>query len=210
MILDELLSSNEENLIQYFTKSYFLNILLEGYKKNIIELLKDFYGASYSLNNETMKYENKFLEFNPENENAYVDADFVVDKKACNTFENEVFRTEKNNQGKYDKDKSLYGWLVSRDIISENDLSILISIRDSRNEIIHEFTRLIEEEVHEIDQQIKQLLEIMDKTSKNWIEMVELPAILDANELYKKLLEYMFSNNYWHVIYNRINKYFEK
>lgn len=210
MILDELLSSNEENLIQYFTKSYFLNILLEGYKKNIIELLKDFYGASYSLNNETMKYENKFLEFNPENENAYVDADFVVDKKACNTFENEVFRTKKNNQGKYDKDKSLYGWLVSRDIISENDLSILISIRDSRNEIIHEFTRLIEEEVHEIDQQIKQLLEIMDKTSKNWIEMVELPAILDANELHKKLLEYMFSNNYWHVIYNRINKYFEK
>lgn len=210
MILDELLNSNDENLIQYFTKSYFLNILLEGYKKNIIELLKDFYGASYSLNNETMKYENKFLEFNPENENAYVDADFVVDKKACNTFENEVFRTEKNNQGKYDKDKSLYGWLVSRDIISENDLSILISIRDSRNEIIHEFTRLIEEEVHEIDQQIKQLLEIMDKTSKNWIEMVELPAILDANESHKKLLEYMFSNNYWHVIYNRINKYFEK
>ena len=72
------------------------------------------------------------------------------------------------------------------------------------------FTRLIEEEVHEIDQQIKQLLEIMDKTSKNWIEMVELPAILDANESHKKLLEYMFSNNYWHVIYNRINKYFEK
>ena len=210
MILDELLNSNEENLIQYFTKSYFLNILLEGYMKNIIELLKDFYGASCSLNNETMKYENKFFEFNPENENAYVDADFVVDKKACNTFENEVFRTEKNNQGKYDKDKSLYGWLVSRDIISENDLSILISIRDSRNEIIHEFTRLIEEEVHEIDQQIKQLLEIMDKTSKNWIEMVELPAILDANESRKKLLEYMFSNNYWHVIYNRINKYFEK
>lgn len=50
----------------------------------------------------------------------------------------------------------------------------------------------------------------MDKTSKNWIEMVELPAILDANESHKELLEYMFSNNYWHKIYNRINKYFEK
>jgi len=77
-----------------------------------------------------------FYKFNPKNDKAFIEADMIEDAQAKKEFENAVY----NKFGK-DKVKSLYYWFLERNYIDSDDYSNLLSIRDLRNRIIHEFDK---------------------------------------------------------------------
>ncbi len=199
MNLEELLSSKAIDVKKTLAKLYFLNILIENFKRNLNVLLLDFYGATYSYDEVNDDYEYHFYIENPNNDRSLLEGDFIEDESSKKEFEDAVY----NKCGK-DTTKSLYKWFLTRNYIDNDDYENLLSIRKFRNKIIHEFDKKEDGDIPDVEPQIKLLFKIRKKLIKNWINEVEISAIPDPTEDDLTILQKMYSDEYWIKLYDKI------
>ena len=98
-------------------------------------------------------------------------------------FYKDVFRTVKNSKNGYNKALSLFKWLKTYQIISENDYIILNDIMEKRNQYVHEFYESLTSPITEHDKYLlKELMRIEKESRIQWIKDVEIPTNPDFCE----------------------------
>ena len=68
----------------------------------------------------------------------------VEDKDAENKFKSVVYQTVKKTNGNYDRDASMFCWLLKQKIITQQYYDNLIEIRNLRNEMVHRLDKYLD------------------------------------------------------------------
>lgn len=154
--------------------------LYENFKSNWEEEILVFYANGSKFENGKFIYE--FTKLNYNNPNAFEDCDFIKDKEAENKYRTEVCRQIKKANGKdFDKEASLFNWLLNRKIIKIEHYAQLLEIRNLRNQLGHELDDILNDEFPcDLSLKIKQLIDIRKYSSKEWFISIELPISGEA------------------------------
>ncbi len=165
---------DKEKLKKDFLSITFFVTLYENFKSRWKEEVIAFYSSGYHYENENIKHH--FMVENPDNP-----TELIKDKEAEKKFNDEVYHLVPKENGGYDREASLFKWLLNNELIQLKHYDKLLEIRRLRNKVVHELDFLLDEdEPLNFTDEIKDLIEIRKYASKEWFLNFELPTDPDA------------------------------
>lgn len=171
---------NKENLRKDLLLVSFFITLYENFKSNWEEEILAFYANCIRVKDGKLVFE--FTQINYNNPKAFEECDFIKNKVAENKYKTEVYRQVKKANGKeYDKEASMFMWLLKHELIKDEHYEQLLCIRSLRNKLVHELDELLNGEFpDDLNLRIKQLIDIRKYSSREWFINFELSSSGEA------------------------------
>ena len=156
--------NNKEELKKLLEKSSLFISLYENFKQGYKDSILGFYANEIDFEDGEAIYR-------------FTDIEGKEDKTSKLKYEKEVYRTIRSKDNKnWDKDASLFNWLRKYEIITAEQYEELLELRKYRNKLVHELDKFIGKEYpKDLDDKIKELLDIRMHASKRWYILFELP-----------------------------------
>lgn len=165
---------DKEKLRKDFLSVTFFITLYENFKSNWEEEILAFYANGSRIEEGKIVYE--FTQINYNNPKALEECDFIKDKEAENKYKTEVYRQVKKANGKdYDREHSMFMWLLKHKLIKNKHYEQLLIIRNLRNKLVHELDELLNNDFpDDLIIRIKELIDIRKHSSREWFINIEL------------------------------------
>ena len=113
-----------------FSKATLFISLYENFLQDYEESILSLYSNSICFDEGLIKY-------------GFTDMNGEPNKRAREAYEKAVHRTYKKNNGDWDRDLSMFNWLLSHGIITDEHFEQLKEIRLLRNKPVHELDSLL-------------------------------------------------------------------
>lgn len=165
--------SNKSLIKKEFLQVSFFVLLYENFVTIMEDNLIGFYANS--INFESGKAIYQFTKISRGGFNS--DYKIEKDKEAEERFVSEVYRTIKKTSGKYDRELSLFKWLLDHNILTDIYFEKLKEYKMLRNSLVHNLDSLLDDGFPEnMEEYIKKFIEIRKYAFKMWFLEIELPT----------------------------------